>query len=107
MTQEQQLINELTRLSVSLNIKSHISRITELREQLKDVITKKDLESLSSATKSTLQLIADIKINENGGFGLIAMATGTGKSKIAINRVITVMTIKENAEILLVVPTEK
>jgi superfamily II DNA or RNA helicase len=107
MTTQELLSSELVKLSVSINIKSHISRIVELKEQLKDELTKEDLESLSAATKSTLQLIADIKINENGGFGLIAMATGTGKSKIAINRVVTAMAIKENAEILIVVPTEK
>lgn len=59
--------------------------------------------------KAKYQAEANNAIDEAGGFGLVAMATGTGKSKIAVNK-ISNLVLKNNfihTKILLVVPTEK
>lgn len=58
--------------------------------------------------KAKVQAEANISIDNNQGFGLIAMATGTGKSKIGVERASIVHYGKgTTAKILLVVPTEK
>lgn len=59
--------------------------------------------------KAKYQAEANIAIDEAGGFGLIAMATGTGKSKIAVDRSVALL-LRNNfvyTRVLLVVPTEK
>lgn len=61
--------------------------------------------------KAKVQAEANAAIDANGGFGLIAMATGVGKSKVGVDRAIKVFTSCWTTEykprILLVVPTEK
>lgn len=59
--------------------------------------------------KAKVQAEANIAIDANDGFGLIAMATGTGKSKIGVDRIGELVR-KNNfiyTKVLLVVPTEK
>lgn len=46
-------------------------------------------------------------LRQNNGSGLIAMATGCGKSKIAIDESKEIVAINKKAKILIVVPTEK
>ncbi len=43
--------------------------------------------------KAKYQAEANIAIDEAGGFGLIAKATGTGKSKIGVDRIGNVTTV--------------
>jgi superfamily II DNA or RNA helicase len=56
-------------------------------------------------TKDQVQEEAELAINQNGGKGIVVMATGTGKSKIVINR--AKRKYKPTMRILIVVPTEK
>lgn len=57
--------------------------------------------------KAKVQAEANKAIDANGGFGLIAMATGTGKSKIGVDRVDNLTKLGKAISVLLVVPTEK
>lgn len=62
--------------------------------------------------KAKVQAEANAAIDANGGFGLIAMATGTGKSKIGVDRASNIYEKSKKIvfglfRILLVVPTEK
>lgn len=57
--------------------------------------------------KAKYQAEAIDAIDKANGFGLIAMATGTGKSKIAVDKTNKLINFEGLDKILLVVPTEK
>lgn len=58
-------------------------------------------------TKDQVQTEALLAIEKNNGRGIIAMATGTGKSKIAIDRIVKRVSDNFDLNVLIVVPTEK
>lgn len=100
-------------LNTNHSIKKDIHIIHQLKEQLDGHLSDKELQDYANATKSRIQFEANQAIDNNDGFGLLAMATATGKSKVAINKVDIVCTNFQPKytlsipKILLVVPTEK
>ena len=58
-------------------------------------------------TKDEVQSEAGIAIDINNGKGIIAMATGTGKSKVAIDYIAKEASLNFELDALIVVPTEK
>lgn len=57
--------------------------------------------------KSKVQDLANKALDDNGGSGLIAIATGGGKSKIGVDRAKMIAGQVDKPNIMLVVPTEK
>lgn len=98
------------------SIKRTIDFIHTLRQQLEGELSDEELQQFTNLAKSRVQFEANQAIDMAGGFALIAMATGTGKSKIAVDRVVSMFNnyygdmnnmFNRPPKILLVVPTEK
>jgi superfamily II DNA or RNA helicase len=57
-------------------------------------------------TQDQIQQEARDAFHKNGGFGTVAACTGAGKTKIAVDETRDICTLKPDAKILVVVPTE-
>lgn len=88
-------------------LKKNISWFGQARNAIIDFLTEDEIKSLSSKTKSRLQAEANLAHRNSNRWGLICMATGTGKSKTAIDAIISLVNFKPDAKILIVVPTAK
>lgn len=102
----------LLRLSTILllpSIKPHIDEIEDIRYKLLDKITDVENLNITNEIKAKVQKEANEAIDRNNGKGAVLMATGTGKSKVAIDRACNLInTVQHNSKsVLLVVPTEK
>lgn len=119
---KQQLIETLNLiLDSDTSIKSHVAKIKEIREQLHDYITEDEVMQITNSIKSKIQHEARLAFYANNSWGCVYMATGTGKSKVAIDFIedLTLRTIpnwnalsaSRNSENrlkgIIVVPTEK
>lgn len=88
-------------------LKNSIKGFSDTRNSIIEYLTEEQIKSLSSKVKSRLQAEANQAHKRNGRWGLICMATGTGKSKTAIDAIISLVKYKPEASILVVVPTTK
>lgn len=104
--------NQLLRLSVILNsddtIQNHADEIFKINEEIRDIVTDEEKAIISSRIKSKVQKEAEQAFYANNNWGAVLAATGSGKSKIAIDIAIdTVRKAGDKARILISVPTEK
>lgn len=86
---------------------NNIKWFAECREGIINHLTEGEITFLTSKVKSRLQAEANLRHQRARRWGMICMATGTGKSKVAIDAVHSLCQKKEDARILLVVPTTK
>lgn len=105
---KQELLSSIEEiLSSSTSIKNHIDRVYELRTKLSDLLTDDERVQLVSRIKARVQTEAEQAFVNAGAWGAIFAATGTGKSKIAIDYSHKLVSRVNTAKILLSVPTEK
>jgi superfamily II DNA or RNA helicase len=88
-------------------LKGNIKWFSEARRSIIKYLTDEQIKSLSSKVKSRLQHEANFMHKLSNRWGLICMATGTGKSKTAIDAIKTLVGFRSSARILIVVPTAK
>lgn len=88
-------------------LKHNISYVRDKRTMLRGYLTDNEEQHLTNVIKSRIQFEADLAHKAANRWGMICNATGTGKSKIAINLAQKLVAHKPDARILLVVPTEK
>lgn len=88
---KQQLLDNLYYIvASSTSIKAHVDKIAELRQQLDDTgeLTDIDRIEINNIIKSRVQDEANLAINNaRGHHPAILMATGTGKTKVVIDRI--------------------
>lgn len=96
-------------LSSETSIKTHISKVKEIREQVGDFLEDNERQIINHRIKEKVQDEANDALSRANGWGAIYNATGTGKSKIAINRIrqVFLQTLDYGPKVLIVVPTEK
>lgn len=88
-------------------LKPNIQQVVNARNRLLPYLNESRQQILTNLIKSKIQQEADKAHRAAGRWGMICNATGTGKSKIAINMAEKLVNYKSDAHILLVVPTEK
>lgn len=88
-------------------LKRNIRYVRDKRELLRGFLSESEEQHLTNIIKSRIQHEADLAHKAANRWGMICNATGTGKSKIAINLAQKLVSHKSDARILLVVPTEK
>lgn len=98
------------------NLHYYIEIIHDLRKQLKDKLTPEENLDITNRIKNWFQRDANKAIDSNNGSGLVIAGTGSGKSKIAIDRISKIFNnyfsdmgnmFHPNPRVLLIVPTEK
>lgn len=90
------------------SLKDHINEIYELRVALEDALSEEQKLSVVSQIKNRIQIEAEMHFVANNSWGAIYAATGSGKSKIAVNIAETLVRQSPmTPNILLCVPTEK
>lgn len=94
-------------LSSETSIKNHIAKVKEIRELVDDFLIDEERQEINNKIKEKVQEEANIAVSKAGGWGAVYNATGTGKSKIAINRIRSVFLNNPDPRVLIVVPTEK
>lgn len=101
--------NDLTVLLAqdSWEIKPNIQQVVNARSKILPYLSEARQNILTGLIKSKIQRDADVAHRAAGRWGMICNATGTGKSRIAINMAEKLVNFKPDARILLVVPTEK
>lgn len=88
-------------------LKDSIKWFTLARNEVLPFLDEAQIAGLSMRVKTRLQFEANHFHKLARRWGMICMATGTGKSKVAIDAVHSLCQKKEDARILLVVPTTK
>ena len=105
---KQQLLETLDYILASdTSVRLHVDKIYEIRTQLNEFLTDEEVVSISNKIRSKVQLEANQAIESAHGFGSVIMATGTGKSKVAVNLATRKYAENKKSKGLLVVPTEK
>lgn len=110
---KEQLIETLDYILQSdTSIKHHIDKIAEIRESLIPLLTDIEQLELSYKIKNRVQREANEGLDKLGGTGAIFGATGIGKSKIVIDRIVrqvgtTSIGAYKEKEHYIVVPTVK
>lgn len=102
-----QNLKNILDISIGETIKDRASEISQILSNINDAGT---LQLCIDAIRLRIQDEARIAFNNNRLWGAMLMATGTGKSKIAIDKVETFFKVKSgnpHPKILLVVPTIK
>lgn len=94
-------------LNSTTSIKLHVDRVYELRVALDEYLTDEERIHLSGLIKSKVQKEAEEAYAKTNGWGAAYMATGSGKSKIAIDVANTTIKYGTPGKVLLSVPTEK
>lgn len=99
----------LLKLSTYINegIKKNVDNIFLVRQELDPILTNEELEELTSKIKDAVQQEAAEALRLVNNWGAVNAATGVGKSKIAIDKIIKLLKYKPDAEILIVVPTQR
>jgi superfamily II DNA or RNA helicase len=90
-----------------VRLKDNIKWFSEVRTSILEYLTDEQVKSLSSKVKNRLQYEANQAHKLSNRWGLICMATGTGKSKVAIDAIKTLVGFRPESRILIVVPTAK
>lgn len=105
---KQELLSQIQDiLDSSTSIKLHVDRVEELRIRLTDLLDDKEQTNLVNNIRARVQEEADRALTQNNDWGAVYMATGSGKSKIAVDKACIVRHWNPTAKILLSVPTEK
>lgn len=105
---EVELLKELDGyINSSSSIKPYIDRIYQVRQDLDDYLTDEQRLEYTNKIKSKVQCEAANAIKANGGKGLVVMATGAGKSKVAVDLAVEIAGKKPNSRGIISVPTEK
>lgn len=94
-------------LNPDVRLKKNIEWFKDLRDDLLEFLFESEIKALSSKVKNRLQAEANLAHKEANRWGLVCMATGTGKSKTAIDAIKTLISFNPDARILVVVPTAK
>src|SRR5688572_3598436 len=90
-----------------VSLKHHVKGFSDTREAILEYLTEEEVQCLSSKVKNRLQAEANRAHKAANRWGLICMATGTGKSKTAIDAIKELINFNSNARVLIVVPTAK
>lgn len=88
-------------------LKENVAWFKAIREAVIDYLTEDEIKVLSSKVKNRLQAEAGLAHKRANRWGLICMATGTGKSKTAIDAIKLLVQHNSSARILIIVPTTK
>jgi superfamily II DNA or RNA helicase len=91
---------KLLDLIVGKSILEHIDEV----EQLRETVPTEEIEDFVNFVRAIVQKEAVVAVQNNGGSGLVVMATGSGKSKVAID---LADVCKEEGPMTVIVPTEK
>lgn len=100
-------LGQLLHLHYPVMLKSSIETFGEARRQILPYLSEAHIAGLTMRVKTRLQHEANLYHKLSRRWGMICMATGTGKSKVAIDAVYSLCQKKPEARILLVVPTSK
>lgn len=90
-----------------LTLYNNITWFCTERRKVIDSLTEDETKILTSKVKSRLQWEANLAHRLNNRWGLVCMATGTGKSKTAIDAIRSLVGYRPEARVLIVVPTAK
>lgn len=105
---KQELLDSLDDILMSPNtIKLHVDRVAELRKSLDLHLTDDERQLVTDKIKARVQREARFYWNQNGRRGAILMATGVGKTKVAIDIVKDLCREILSPNILVSVPTQK
>lgn len=95
-----------------VSIKDNVNRIHELRELLTPLQTEEEVDMITSMIKLKIQFEVRTVFHEHQGWGAALLATGTGKSKIAVDETVEIEEVaarctmlESKPRILVVVPT--
>lgn len=107
MEDKQLLLSQLYNIisDNNISIKHKVDDIYNIRLQLSEVCTNEEKEEITSIIKDKVQKEAEQALSVNNNWGCIGAATGVGKSKIAIDKIISLLKFNSFAKILIVVPT--
>lgn len=95
-------------LEGSVPIKFRVDEIYEIRKQLIPLLTDEEIEQITNQIRSQVQYEAGLYWRNSNMYGAVLMATGTGKSKMAVDAIAEiVLEINISAKTLISVPTEK
>lgn len=94
-------ISKLQDLIGETSILEHINTV----ENIKKYVSAEEMEDFVNSVRAIVQKEAVEAVKKNGGKGLVVMATGAGKSKVAID--LAQHYLEEESNMSVVVPTEK
>lgn len=98
------LINHLKEMLATSGIHRSMDTIVDILNNSFDNLDSENQYKIVAFLKDTIQKEANIAIDNAGGDGAVIAATGSGKSKVAINRAIKIISKNPEAKILIVVP---
>jgi superfamily II DNA or RNA helicase len=101
------LANLYNILHSTKSIKDNIHIVAQIRERLEEFVTDEERLKITHLIQDRAQSEAIQAFKANNYLGCIFMATGSGKSKIAITMSNQIVTHEGEPKILLVVPTTK
>lgn len=105
---KQELLEALYALLNSDTVSTlYIDSIELLIKRLVPLLTSEEHSTLINSIRAKVQKEACEALQKNNNWGAIYMATGTGKSRIAVDKCLALRLHKPDAKILLSVPTEK
>lgn len=93
-------------LESTTSIKNHVDKVSSILFELNGLLSDDEKIAISYRMKDKVQKEALFAINHFEGFGAILMATGTGKTKVAVDRMKQIIEHDKNATIYVAVPTE-
>jgi superfamily II DNA or RNA helicase len=98
---------DLQHLIKMSGVRRNIDNIVKLKLNYHNNFTDEQRLYVSNYIKSCVQKEANQALDRNKGSGCVFMATGTGKSKVIIDRVADIICKNQNSRFILTVPTEK
>lgn len=104
---KEELLMSLTVILLEPFIKTHIDEIADIRSKLLDYTTDSEELNISNKIREKIQHEARQAWEKAGRRGAIIIATGVGKSKIAIDILKDIIATEPFHKVVLSVPTEK
>lgn len=105
---KQQILSSLEDIILSsTSIKLHTEKIAELRSKVDEFLNDEERVTLTNRIRGKVQSEAEQSFLSSNGWGGVFMATGTGKSKIAVDLAFKLFHHDPTVNILISVPTEK
>lgn len=101
-----EVFNQLDNLMLSIGQKSILTIVDQVKALRETIIDDNVLTEFVNHVRGIVQREAKWAVIDNGGRGFVAMATGSGKSKVAIE-LINFYSINQSTNNSLIVPTEK
>jgi len=103
------LYNQLNAILTAPNIRIHVNEIAKIREKLFDDEDIEDIEhmNITNRIRCKIQEEALSAVERNQGYGGVYMATGTGKTKVAIDKIARLVAEGYDGKIIIIVPTIK